>query len=164
MKIKKERLMSIDPSINNLGIAIWDINEKKLLFYRLLHPTKEYRVNEFDKSWSMYQEVRSWIRVYFVNRVIMEIPEHWAVAGFEAREKGSMTKLMFVCGILYSLKDILDEFELVVPRKWKGQLPKDVVANRLYEQYLPMNIDLRKINNNVLDAIAIGHYKLYGGI
>lgn len=160
----KQRLMSIDPSINNLGVAVWNVSDKKVIFYGLVRPVKEFRENEFEKSWFMMQEIKRLIKSYVVSDVIMEIPEHWAVAGFEAREKGSMTKLMFVCGMLYSLRDVVYSFDLVVPRKWKGQLPKDVVANRLYKNYLSMGIDLKNINNNVLDAIAIGHYKLYGGV
>lgn len=160
----KDRLMSIDPSINNLGMAIWDVKEKKVIFYKLLHPTKDFRTNEYDKSWSMLQEVKKWVNIYVINKIIMEIPEHWAVAGFEAREKGSMTKLMFVCGMIYSLRDIVESFELVTPRGWKGQLPKQVVENRLRDTYLAMGIDLSKINDNVVDAIGIGHYKLFGRV
>ncbi len=164
MMEKKERLMSIDPSINNLGAAVWEVLDKKVIFYKLLHPLKEYRLNEYEKSWSMMHEVKKWVNVYGVNRMIMEIPEHWAVAGFEAREKGSMTKLMFVCGMLYSLRDCVDEFQLVTPRGWKGQLPKEVVANRLRDTYLAMGIDLMELNSNVMDAIGIGHFKLYGRV
>ena len=160
----KNRLMSIDPSVNNLGMAIWDVNEKKLLLWKLLHPEVGQRRNEFDKSLSMLNQVKQWIQTYAVNRIIMETPEHWVVGGFQARETGSMTKLAFVCGMLCSLVNDLQEFKVVTPAEWKGQLPKEVVANRLKDHYLPLGVNLTEIDANVADAIEIGHFYLYGDV
>lgn len=161
---KKDRLMSIDPSVNNLGMAIWDINEKNLLLWKLLHPEVGQRRNEFDKSLSMLNQVKQWIQTYAVNRIIMETPEHWVVGGFQARETGSMTKLAFVCGMLCSLVNELEEFKVVTPAEWKGQLPKEVVANRLKDHYIPFGVNLTEIDANVADAIEIGHFYLYGDV
>lgn len=164
--IKKNRLMSLDPSINNLGMAIWNIDDKKLLLWKLLHPEVGQRRNEFDKSLSMLNQVKQWIQIYAVNHIIMETPEHWVVGGFQARETGSMTKLAFVCGMLCSLVNDLaiKEFKVVTPAEWKGQLPKEVVANRLKEHYLPLGINLTEIDANVADAIEIGHFYIYGDV
>jgi hypothetical protein len=164
MEKKKQRLISIDPSVNNLGIAAWDLGSKKLLMYKLLHPLKDSKDDEFDKSYSMLCQIKQWKEVYGVNRIILEVPEHWAVSGFHARETGSIAKLMFVCGMIASLVDVVDEFKLVTPRQWKGQLPKEVVANRLKDHYLPLGVDLASINENVADAIEIGHYYIYGRV
>lgn len=161
---KKERLISIDPSINNLGIAVWDLTTQKLLMWQLVHPTVDKRSNEFEKSHSMLLQIKHWMQIYGVNRIISEVPEHWAVAGFQARETGSIAKLMFVCGMIYSLRDSLEEMRLVVPREWKGQLPKKVVANRLKDDYVPYEIDMTKLNENVMDAIGIGHFYIHGGV
>lgn len=163
-EIKKDRLISIDPSINNMGLAIWDLPTKKLLVHVLVHPKKYYTANEYDKSFSMLAQVRSYMTTYRVNRIIMEIPEYWAVGGFQARETGSMTKLMFVCGMIYSLRDQLEELKLVTPREWKGQLPKKVVEVRLRDHYLPHGVDLTQINDNVMDGISIGHFYIYGSV
>jgi hypothetical protein len=161
---KKNRLMSIDTSINNLGVAIWDMSTKQLIMHKLLHPKKDCRNNQYDKSLSMLDQIKEWIIAYTVNHMIVEVPEYWAVGGFEARETGSISKLMFVCGMIYSLKHDMEELQLVVPRGWKGQLPKEVVANRLRDHYLPMGFDMTKIDKNVMDAIGIGHYKLFGSV
>lgn len=159
------RLMSIDPSINNLGVAIWDIEQEQLLDHRLLHPKKEAKNNEYAKSLSMLRQLQNLIEKFSVNNIICEVPEHWAIAGFEARETGSIAKLCFVCGMIYSLHDTLESCEVVVPRGWKGQLPKEVVANRLFDEYMEKyGIDMVKMNPNVMDAIGIGHYKLFGSV
>lgn len=165
---KKNRLMSVDPSINNLGVAVWEIHsilkQSKLVMYKLVHPERHCRENEFEKSWSMLTQLKQWKQTYGVNRVICEVPEQWAVAGFQARETGSMTKLMFVCGLLYSMRGEVEEYKLVTPREWKGQIPKRVMENRLREDYLKIGVDLAKIDDNVMDAIGIGHFYVHGSV
>lgn len=164
MRLQKKRLMSIDPSINNLGVAIWDINPVSVVMHKLVHPKVASRINEYEKSWSMLEQLRMWKETYNVSRIICEVPEYFAVSGFEARETGSMAKLSFVCGLLYSMRDSVKEYKVVIPREWKGQLSKGVMCERLKEHYTPVGIDLMKIDSNVADAIGIGHFYLYGGV
>ena len=160
---KKDRLISIDPSINNVCIAIWEL-PNTLMMHKLVHPKIGQRDNEYDKSLSVLDQLKEWIQTYSVNRMILEVPEHWAVAGFEARETGSIAKLMLVVGLIYSLKHELDELKIVKPREWKGQLPKDVMENRLREDYSAIGIELEKLNPNVVDAIGLGHYYIVGSV
>jgi hypothetical protein len=130
-----------------------------------MHPKKEHKTSEYEKSLSMLRQLQALIETYNVGNMICEVPEHWAVGGFEARETGSIAKLCFVCGMIYSLHDTLDVCEVVIPRGWKGQLPKKVVANRLYDEYMAeYEIDMVKLDPNVMDAIAIGHFKLFGSV
>jgi len=168
---KKERLMSIDPSINNLGMAIWDISTKKLVLWKLVHPKVDMRRNEYEKALSMSDQLREWSKIYVVNHMVLEVPEHWAVGGFEARETGSIAKLCFVCGLIYGMQYSMETCELVSPRGWKGQMPKEVMANRLQDEYwAKYQIDMngtatdKKLNENVSDAIGIGHYKIFGSV
>lgn len=163
--------MSIDPSINNLGMAIWDIATKKLVLWKLVHPKVDRRKNEYEKALSMSDQLREWSKIYVVNHMVLEVPEHWAVGGFEARETGSIAKLCFVCGLIYGMQYSMETCELVSPRGWKGQMPKGVMANRLQEEYLSQyDIDMngeatgKKLNENVSDAIGIGHYKIFGSV
>ena len=96
--------------------------------------------------------------------MILEIPAHWAVGGYEARETGSIAKLMLVVGMIYSMKHDLDELRVVKPHEWKGQTPKHVMVNRLKEDYMAVDVDLEKMNPNIADAIGIGHYYIFGSI
>jgi len=161
---RKNRLISIDPSINNLGLAVWDLDTKKVIMHMLVHPEKKYTNNEYDKSYSMLEIVKKWRLQYGVNKIILEVPDHWAVGGFEARETGSMVKLAFVCGVIYSLRDEIEQFVVAKPREWKAQLSKKVVANRLQDHYLKQDINMKALNENVMDAIAIGHFYIYGSV
>jgi hypothetical protein len=169
--IKKNRLMSIDPSINNLGVAIWDMGNKTLLMHKLVHPKVDKRKNEYEKALSMSDQLREWAKVYVVNHMVLEVPSHWAVGGFEARETGSIAKLCFVCGLIYGMQYDMEIFKLVKPSDWKGQMPKEVMANRLQDEYWnKYKIDMngtatgKKLNENIADAIGIGHYYIYGSV
>lgn len=165
MPVNKERLMSIDPSINNVGVAVWELAEQPvLMMYKLLHPSPNCRNNEYDKSLSVLDQLKEWKQTYAVNRMILEVPAHWAVGGFEARENGSIAKLMLVVGMIYSMKNDLKELKIVKPHEWKGQLSKKIMTNRLKDAYLAIDIDLEKTNPNVVDAIGIGHYYIYGSV
>ena len=167
---KNDRLMSIDASINNLGMAIWDIPSKKLLLWKLVHPKVNCRKNEYVKSLSMSNQLREWARTYAVNHMILEVPSHWSVGGFEARETGSIAKLCFVCGLIYSMQYEMEEFKFVKPSDWKGHTPKHAMANRLQNEYVKYGIDMNgivtgiKLNENVADAIGIGHYYIFGSV
>ena len=161
--IKKNRLLSCDPSINNIGIAIWEL-PNILMMHKLVHPKVGCRNNEYDKSLSVLDQLKEYIKEYKVNRMILETPAHWAVGGYEARETGSIAKLMLVVGMIYSLKHNLDELRIVKPHEWKGQTPKHVMVNRLKEDYLAVDVDLENMNPNIADAIGIGHYYIFGSI
>lgn len=163
MEKEKDRLISIDPSINNVGIAIWQL-PNTLIMYQLLHPKIDKRGNEYDKSLSILDQIKAWVKAYTVNRMILEVPAHWAVAGFEARETGSIAKLMLVVGMIYSMRHDLDELKIVKPAEWKGQLPKEVMENRLRKDYASIGVDLAKLNPNVVDAIGIGHFYITGSV
>lgn len=160
----KKRLMSIDPSINNLGVAVWDLGKKQLMMWKLVHPLRDAKNNEYDKALSMLSQLRKWKEAYGVTNIICEVPAHWVVAGFAARETGSIAKLCFVCGLLYSMTNEVEEYKLVKPHEWKGQLPKKVVANRLKEAYVSYGIDMEELDENVMDSIGIGHFYLHGSV
>lgn len=148
------RLLAIDPSINMLGAAIYDLVSKKLLYYRLVRP-EDRKGNEFDKSLSVYYQVRALRSEYKTMKTIMEIPVHWEKEGFAARESGSINKMHVVIGMIYTFGDV----ETVPPHGWKYQLPKMVIRRRLMKTY-PNDVDM-KLDHNVVDAIGIGHWYLH---
>lgn len=158
-------ILSIDPSIRACGIAIF--KDKQLIRYELIQPSKEYMNDAADvNAWYMrafyvwvhlkelYQHYAKMDKI----KVVLEVPEYWNVAGFAARESGSIFKLSFLCGMIYTLGDI----QLYTPRQWKGQMNKLVVANRLSLHYT--KIDFKELDHNIADAIGIGRKYLFGRI
>lgn len=169
--MSKNKLMTIDPSINYCGVAIFDMKTKELDDAILVRPSKiSQRDGEFyDKAFSVYSKVAEIQKKCHVRQIACELPDHWAVAGFMARESGSITKLAFMCGLLYGMRNDVDKFIFSLPRAWKGQLSKDVMKNRIEKTYAGKGKhytteEWKDIDHNVCDAIGIGHWRLYGRV
>ncbi len=164
-------LLAIDPSVNNCGIAVFNMKTKELLDAILIHPDKiAKRDGEFyDKAFSIFNKVRTIHEKCHVTEVVCELPDHWSVAGFHARESGSIEKLAFMCGLFYALRNDVEKFVYTLPRGWKGQLSKDVTKNRIERDYAGKGKHYTKeewvkLDHNVCDAIGIGHWKLHGRV
>lgn len=165
------KLMAIDPSINYCGVAIFNMKSRALEDAILVKPDRiAQRDGEFyDKAFSVYMKVTTIQDKCSIDQVACELPDHWSVAGFMARESGSITKLSFICGLLYGMRNEVDKFVFTLPRGWKGQLSKDVLKNRIESVYAGKGKKYTKeewkdLNHNIVDAIGIGHWRLYGRV
>lgn len=167
-KNRKGTFMTVDPSINNLGMAIY--SNSKLFEHALVHPDKESKSQgeHMLKTYSLLQTLKALVNKYLVEEIVLEVPEYWGEAGYVARESGSIMKMMFLCGAVFcGFKDLGLSVECVTPRQWKGQLPKDVVRNRLAPTFVPRYFDQqewKKLDHNIMDAIAIGHFWVTGRV
>jgi hypothetical protein len=156
-----EVVISIDPSGNTCGLGLFV--DKKLIGYALVTPDREVQamdflikakdiVNQIAQVYLQYDKPENKIDV------VMEIPEHVSsMAGFMARESGNLNKLCFVCGMIY------DRFPVVVtytPMKWKGQLTKEQVRNRLSLTYP----QVKGMDHNIVEGIGIGHRHIFGRV
>ena len=159
-------ILAIDPSINSCGTAVFNEDDKKLVFYKLIKSVDTSDSKDVFGYASKAKQIvlqlqHLVINKYSINKIILEVPEYWRIEGFAARESGSISKLTFICGMIYNINDDI-EYTLYVPRMWKKQLPKEVVNNRLRKVYT--NIDIAHTDHNVVDAIGIGHYYLHGNV
>lgn len=141
--------IAIDPSINRLGLAVF--RGRTLIEWKLVRPEGKPD-NEYDKCLSIYLQVRQIRKQFHSYKTILEVPVHWEIEGFAARESGAMYKLCLIVGMIYSFGDVVR----VPPHGWKKQLPKHVVRRRLMRVY-PDVVD-EKLDHNVVDAIGIGYW------
>jgi len=167
-----EYVVAIDPSINSVGCAIFKKKTKQLVAKILLHPGKISKESYLSKARDIIDQITDVMFKYDTRpgypsvQLVTEIPQHFGVGGYMARESGAILKLTFIAGMIYNITDTVISYE---PNQWKGQLPKDVVARRLQKLYPEENIyDVKKkkfiMDHNVVDACAIGHVYLYGHI
>lgn len=163
--------MAIDPSINYCGVAIFDLKKKELIEADLVRPAKiAIRDGEwYDKAFSVFTQIDALRKEHGVVAVACELPDHWSTAGFAARESGSITKLAFMCGLFYGMRNEVQRFVFALPREWKGQLSKDVMKNRIEDHYVKKTKKYSKkswddLNHNIVDAIGIGHWSIYGRV
>lgn len=154
--------MGIDPSINNCGIAIFKAD--KFISAELLNPDKKFK-EFYDKCLDIFLQIKHIAEDKGVHNIVLEIPEYWSVAGFMARESGSLFKLNFVCGMIYTLHTSIG-MRLVTPRGWKGQLSKQVCKNRMWKHYKNVidQEEWERLDHNVVDAIGLCHFQLHGRV
>lgn len=175
------KYISIDPSINNCGYAVF--NDKKLVEYDILHPSSR-KLTYLEKSREMIKAIIDiceytskydypWKDV----QLITEVPQHFGTGGYLARESGDVYKLTFVCGMIYNITPNVIAY---TPNEWKAQLPKCVIRariSRLREYKLPLYKKEKKkcidcgqmhlehdMDHNILDAIGIGIRHIHGKI
>ena len=177
----KSYVLSIDPSINNLGWAIF--YKKKLKKYGMLHPdlkSADYMVKCREMIIKLKGLCKDIPGGMSNMQIVVEVPDHFATAGFMSRESGAVQKLTFLAGMIYNMQpDVVGYF----PRVWKGNLKKHTCALRLakidrfyskimlgdkpkIEYCSDCDVQHPKIilRHDTIDAIGIGHKYIWGKI
>jgi hypothetical protein len=171
----KKYVLSIDPSINNVGWAL--SKNKKLIKWGIIHPAKDKKKTYLDKCKDIISQI---IEIYSDLpdvQLVTEIPDHFGTSGYIARESGAILKLAFIAGMIYNIDSDVVSY---TPNQWKGQLPKHVMTMRLCknEPYKSMKIvDWKDIyyckeckvkhpkilfDHNIIDGIGINHFHVWG--
>ena len=125
--MKMKRILAIDPSINFCGVAVFKFG--KLDEHALLTPLIKSD-DWVEKAKDIYRQINIIHAKYDIDERVVETPTYWGAAGYLARESGAIMKLMFLCGMLVSWNNSI----VIFPNTWKGQLPKEVVRNRLMKR------------------------------
>jgi len=162
-------LFSIDPGLHRAGWAFWRIREGKkkpgeLLSFGLI-TTKDIDVTGWPlralyMSNRIYNKCNSVLpRPTMQVTMVSEMPmEFGGQKGEVALKGGSVRKLAYMVGFLGGrCAQGGWDWETVTPLKWKGQLPKHITLKRVCRRY--KNVP-RDTDDNVVDAIGIGHWFL----
>lgn len=156
-------LLAVDPGINGTGWALWDRTDHAA-------PT---RVGILRKKHDHYHDAAYWIavqlRLVIAHRevgnsivVTCEMPEYQTGA---ARSmgwmRGDLQKLTFLVGAIgYMAREEVCKFEPVPVSQWKGQLPKDVVTDRIIRIVGAKKCEALGIKTHAWDATGIGLWRL----
>lgn len=113
-------ILAIDPSVNNVGIA-WYSTEEKRLCTKLFHPPKGPTMVSIG-----IQIIKSIQTMKEFDVIIMEYPQYEGSArGDIASKKGYTLDLAFLCGFIGGFFDLGSAKTLTpTPREWKGNRPK----------------------------------------
>jgi len=175
------KILSIDPSIQHLGYAIFLVKRKIPLTYNksffkeisaikvtpdmeLLYygAVKNFSVNKMswvDKLDYMIKRVLVLSTEVKPNKIVIELPEcYQSSRGQAALNSGALTKLF---SLVFSLRQALisgnictiNNICLLPVSNWKGQAPKEVTMRRAQERW-----NYNGTDDNIADAIGIGEY------
>jgi len=171
----RKYILSIDPSINNVGWAL--SKNKKLIKWGIIHPSKDKKETYLKKCRDVTDQITTLLVAQYPIQLVTEIPDHFGDSGYMARESGAILKLAFIAGMIFNITDNVITY---TPNQWKGQIPKHVMTMRLCknEPYKSMKIvDWKDVyfckecgvkhprvimDHNIIDAIGINHKHVWG--
>lgn len=169
------KLLALDPATHYTGYALWD-EGPIVTKVNTFTPVQAGVIRVSHEDWDMRcLEMNSKIRNFIVNLdieyLIAEFPQFQAGnRGMNAARGGDTLKLAYLCGSIacgWQLhqaermkrsKELIPMLRWVTPSQWKGQLPKDITAQRCFQRYGFQATT--EIERNISDAIMIGHYWL----
>lgn len=154
-------LVSIDPGIRATGVGVFE--DKTLIASRYVYNSSSKGLGP-QESYTMARQIKTWLQgagYEFINVLAMEWPQVYPVS------KGDPNDLLPLCGVDAALVALLDAPGLSVihylPMGWKGQLPKEVMCERIVQRLSPeertLIHDVGHLTHNVIDSIGVGlHY------
>lgn len=149
--MKNRAVLSVDPGIAGTGWALWDDGSLKKYGTVLAASQKHWH----EKAISIGVSIHKIVEENNVETMYVEEPSFMPSQGGQVTAaSGALVKLAFVVGAICASSGV--EVVLVSVNKWKGQLKKDVVENRI-RRLIPKLRDVKE-PSHVFDAIGIGWY------
>lgn len=157
------RVISIDPGLNRVAYAIWDVETGKLVCAGLAEIDYEVGTERAEKWRMMGQLVDDELGLSSGlaedTWLVVEVPQ---VYGGPRNEDPN--DLIDLAGVLGSIIGRMNEGHVEwspVPRDWKGQAPKRVTQQRVDERLGPdetitIEWPIKSLCHNVYDAIHLG--------
>ncbi len=177
-------IVSLDPATHVTGYAVHVIDRMegdppvgifRLSQYGLIEGSNVDKESKLFDLNMRCLEINSKLRYMIVNlkptNLVLEFPEYQPRRKSEmptSRQVEAVRQLAFLCGkivtgwelYLYSIGETvgvhLPMAALITPTEWKGQLSKEMTAERCLKQYGIVPTDSK--SHNFIDAIMIGDY------
>ena len=125
-------------------------------------PMKWYRQRkgDYQNKWMAKVDWYSWqlrlaVSNHNLSAAYIEYPELWGASAKSqaSAQQGDLMKLVFLCGCYAQTLTYAWSVQstLIFPREWKGQMPKVVVAKRVYRA-----IERRYESTHITEAVGMG--------
>lgn len=145
--------ISIDPGLE-AGYCVWT-SDWQLVEAGVIKPSRKNY--SWEERGNMVVEKISEIKSRFnIREACIEMPSYFASAGGAmVAARGDLVKLTWLVGLIYGLFPF-GKCKLVKVNEWKGNLPKNVVIQRLKKLMAPE--DFKRLSSHSYDAAGIGLY------
>ena len=156
-KTTSKNIISIDPGLSGTGWATWEgktLTGHGVLFYTAAKDTWENRAQQYAQSIISISDDADCKTLY------IEYPSFFdSVGGTMVAKTGDLLKLTFLVGIIcgYASTNFVD-YVLVPVNQWKGQLPKQIVTERIIRRLGEKQC--LGIKTHAWDAVGIGLHAL----
>lgn len=168
IKQKKQKYdfkLAIDPGVNGSGYAFFyngDLKDTGVFSPRSTdHEFYDKGLTVCEKFESLFQNLRLHYPINRLNaEVHIEYPAFFGGAsGSMVARRGDLVKLAWIVGMITEKAIQHYWTPILVPvNDWKGQLPKEVVVERIKEDY--PEVENFNVKSHAWDAVGIGLYAL----
>jgi len=152
-------LVSIDPGLRHCGVAFFD---EGVLVKAFLVKNEEKHARGPITHLRMAEAVSKWLRSvgartgYYT--LVVEYPRIYPGS---SQQKGDLNDIVELGGVVSALVAWLavepENFRALYPSEWKGQVPKDVMNERVLKRLSVKEHEaLVSSDHNTLDAVGIG--------
>lgn len=159
-------LMSFDCGLSYVGGALFDLDQKKMLECYYIDTGVDAR-DEAEQTADLVSKIHETFKPYLNNEgiVVVEYPEQYSIT---PAPRSSVQGLACTGGgIVCMLKRPNNKVQFVLPKTWKGQVPKDIMLERIVSKLDDEEKSLLEVKkyakykkHNVIDAIGLGLFKL----
>jgi Holliday junction resolvasome RuvABC endonuclease subunit len=163
-------VLAIDPSMNNLGWAVYNANlgqnrydiDSDAWRFGLIHPNS--KMSGHYKWYDAFARIESALDGWKPTHLACEWPEFFAsVRGKIAATKGYTVDLAGLVGFIVGRFNLPMEFvTLWKPQQWKGMVPKGVTQAKFLRLFGDKEAGhvVRHYSDDVIDAIMIAEFWL----
>lgn len=154
-------IIAIDPSINSLGYAVFDIREARLIKFGQIESSEEEKKLSLERRiQKQLCELQGVLPGGEIKCLwVIEEPELFGgVVSTAAVHNSSLKKLIMIVGALVWHAWQTQGFVQLIPvSTWKGQLPKHVTRERSEARH---EIKFKKHHSDAADAVSLGDWYL----
>ncbi len=160
-----EKLIAFDCGLAYVGCSLFDYNRKELLNCYYIDTPIDSR-EAAEQTADLVHRVHAILAAYLENAlIVVEYPEQYAI---NPTPRAPVQGLACTGGGLVSaLKRESNRVKFLLPKEWKGQVPKDIMLDRIVNRLQPSERTLleaqkfiKSKKHNVIDAIGLGLHML----
>jgi len=146
-------MITVDPGVTGTGIAVWYPGQNTPYITHTITPPWKWK-DWLSKAEYVAQDFKEYIVPKAPSLVLCEAPEFWTSGkGLASAASQDLLKLTHMVGLIHAIAHFETPaiFRMVEARKWKGQLSKRQVADRIKR-----DIGEEYDSSHVTDAVGIG--------
>jgi hypothetical protein len=149
--------LAVDPGLQGTGWALW--KGKTLQDAGIINAPRKGTTAE--RAWAIASKIGKLARSNRCEVMAVEWPAfHGGTAGGEmVARRGDLVKLSFLVGVLCGAAQPVPFLQVEI-HAWKGQLPKEVVADRVVDRLGAGTVVVLGLKDHMYDAVGIGLYLL----
>lgn len=158
-------LITFDCGLSYVGAALYDFEKQSLIDCYYIDTGIDAR-EEAEQTADLVKKIFLTFQTFLEHTlIVVEYPEQYS---HTPAPRSSVQGLACTGGgIVSMLKKDSNKVEFVLPKTWKGQVPKDIMLNRIVaklsdteKQILESKNYIKSKKHNVIDAIGLGLFKL----